>query len=297
MNSPYRSPRREVNHSDAQVRIASDAAKDTAAAKQPSLVVSLIVGFGTHAGVSADIREGIYMIGRDRECQIRPKSHSVSERHCLVQHHSETVRVFDLESEKGTFVNDVRLQPKTWQILNHGDRLRCGKYWFDVAIYLREPQVKLSQLDDGSIDESGEQASDESIDVASMEVESESRAASDYSLMDESDFAMDEFTQSSQPSQSSSKAKSPSKEDVAPPTSPASTGTKPAPTKPTRLPKPKITHKSSSSGWQFSLNLSGPDSLKVWVACIAMVATVGYLGWSLYDLKIGNQPKIVRGID
>jgi pSer/pThr/pTyr-binding forkhead associated (FHA) protein len=293
MNSPFPAPRRKVNPSGTELGIAGNAANGAPSAKQPSLVVSLIVGFGTHAGVSADIREGIYMIGRDRECQIRPKSNSVSERHCLVQHHGETVRVFDLESEEGTFVNDVQLQPKTWQVLNHGDRLRCGKYWFDVAIYLREPQIKLSKLDDGSIDESNEQASDESIDVPSMEDESESRAASDYSLMDESDFAMDEFTQTSQPS-----GPSVSKDSSDRPADNTTPSAKPpTPAKPTRLPKPKINHRSSSSSWQFSLDLGGPDAWKVWVACIVLVATIGYLGWSLYDLKNGNQAKIVRGID
>lgn len=293
MNSPFPAPRRNANHKGTQLGIAGDAASDTPSAKQPSLVVSLIVGFGTHAGVSADIREGLYMIGRDRECQIRPKSHSVSERHCLVQHHGETVRVFDLESDEGTFVNDVQLEPKTWQVLNHGDRLRCGKYWFDVAIYFREPRIKLSQLDDGSIDESNEQASDESIDVPSIEDESESRSEGDYSLMDESDFAMDEFTQTSQPSGAfPSKGSSDSlADDTKPSAKPPTT------TKPTRLPKPKISHRSSSSRWEFSLNLGGPDAWKVWVACIVLVATIGYLGWSLYDLKNGNQAKIVRGID
>ena len=293
MSSPVPAPRRKANHTGPQLGIAGDVASGTPSAKQPSLVVSLIVGFGTHAGVSADIREGIYMIGRDRECQIRPKSHSVSERHCLVQHHNETVRVFDLESDEGTFVNDVQLEPKTWQVLNHGDRLRCGKYWFDVAIYLREPQIKLSKLDDGSCDESNEQASDESIDVASIEDESESRSESDYSLMDESDFAMDEFTQTSQPSGASASKDSPDRSADSSTTSSKS----PPPTKPTRLPKPKISHRSSSSSWQFSLNLGGSDAWKVWVACVVLVATIGYLGWSLYDLKNGNQAKIVRGID
>ncbi len=84
--------------------------------------------------VDADVFEGYYLIGRHDECQIRPKSSSVAERHCLIEHRVGLLRVFDLESETGTFVNDEQLKPKTWRFLSDKDSLRCGKIEFAVSI-------------------------------------------------------------------------------------------------------------------------------------------------------------------
>lgn len=93
--------------------------------------------------------DGYYMIGRHAECQIRPKSRSVSRRHCIVQHAGGKLRVFDLESTSGTRLNEQPVQPRIWIDLNHGDQLRCGKILFDV---------RLEVLDDDTADQSGNDA-------------------------------------------------------------------------------------------------------------------------------------------
>lgn len=103
----------------------------------------LILATGSRAGMVAEIRSGYYMIGRDRVCQIRPKSRSVSRKHCLL--HWETpadseprFRIFDLDSSAGTRVNGTRIPSRTWIELVDGAELRCGKIAFGLVIESRE---------------------------------------------------------------------------------------------------------------------------------------------------------------
>lgn len=84
--------------------------------------------------MTAVIHDGYYLIGRHPECQIRPKSKSVSRRHCLIHHAAGEVRVFDLQSTSGTIVNATRLDPKQWRKLKDDDQLRLGKVVFRLSI-------------------------------------------------------------------------------------------------------------------------------------------------------------------
>jgi predicted component of type VI protein secretion system len=93
--------------------------------------------------MEAPLQLGYYMIGRHKECQIRPKSRSVSRRHCLLHLHEGGLRVLDLDSAAGTYVDAERLQPRSWQKVGHGAMLRCGKMLFQVAI----EQVKAGSAD------------------------------------------------------------------------------------------------------------------------------------------------------
>ncbi len=98
------------------------------------LSIELILTTGSKAGTAAPIQRGYYLIGRHAECQIRPKSRSVSRRHCLLHHGEQGLGILDLRSTRGTHVNDTKIQPQTWTRLHHGDQIRCGKVTFDVAI-------------------------------------------------------------------------------------------------------------------------------------------------------------------
>lgn len=96
--------------------------------------VELITTQGSHAGTAAKIHPGYYLVGRHKECQIRPKSKSVSRRHCLLLHNEDGFGALDLKSTSGTWVNGVRLHPHEWRVLHHGDEIRFGKVCFDVSI-------------------------------------------------------------------------------------------------------------------------------------------------------------------
>ncbi|MEO9591219.1 FHA domain-containing protein [Rhodopirellula bahusiensis] len=99
----------------------------------------LILATGSRAGMVAAIHTGYYMIGRDRVCQIRPKSRSVSRKHCLLHWEKPAdseprFRIFDLDSSAGTRVNGTRVPTRTWIELVDGAELRCGKIAFDLVI-------------------------------------------------------------------------------------------------------------------------------------------------------------------
>ncbi|MGI9474454.1 MAG: FHA domain-containing protein [Rubripirellula sp.] len=94
----------------------------------------LILAVGSRAGLEAPLRAGYYMIGRHNECQIRPKSRSVSRRHCLLHHDEDGLRVMDLDSSAGAYVNSSRLQPRKWYDLSNGSELRCGKVLFQIGL-------------------------------------------------------------------------------------------------------------------------------------------------------------------
>lgn len=98
------------------------------------MTVQLVLGTGSNAGLTAPIHRGYYMIGRHPECQIRPKTRSVSRRHCLLHHDEGVFRVLDLGSTRGTQVNGEKIAPKRWFELADGDELRCGKTTFRVSV-------------------------------------------------------------------------------------------------------------------------------------------------------------------
>jgi len=253
---------------------------DSGANRELQLAVRLVVGSGTHAGVAAEIKQGLYMIGRDRECQIRPKSQSVSARHCLVQHASGIVRVLDLESDRGTFVNEVQLAPKSWRLLNHGDRLRCGKYWFDVAIYLRDEDEESDSIFDSN-----------EVDLLKSELSSVSNAVPIADLFDAENFGFEDSTAITREQQSVDR------DEPYQPVKKSAAAKANAKTQQSQIPKPKIKRSRSSSSRSFSLGFSGPDSWKIVLAIVAVLAVTGYLGWSMYQLQKGNPVKILRGID
>jgi predicted component of type VI protein secretion system len=94
----------------------------------------LVITSGSKAGLAAPIEEGVYLVGRDRMCQIRPYSRSVSRRHCALFKDTETLRVLDLNSTSGTRVNGERIPVRRRVQLFDGDQLRCGNTTFNVII-------------------------------------------------------------------------------------------------------------------------------------------------------------------
>ncbi len=73
-----------------------------------------------------------FLIGRDEDCHLRPKSDLVSRHHCIVFVEPDGVLVRDLGSRNGTFVNDERLAGE--RPLASGDRLCVGPLAFEVRI-------------------------------------------------------------------------------------------------------------------------------------------------------------------
>ncbi len=96
--------------------------------------VKLKVMSGSHEGKEIGITTEKFLIGRSDSCQLRPKSESVSRKHCIIVLQDNRVLIQDLKSRNGTFVNEKRLPTDSAKILRVGDQLRIGKLMFEIVI-------------------------------------------------------------------------------------------------------------------------------------------------------------------
>lgn len=93
-------------------------------------------------------------MGRESSNEICVNDHSISRRHCLIRKENNSVKVIDLESYNGTFVNGV---PVGEQDLNHGDHIAVGSVLFvfltdEIEAATAHAAVELSNVEppDGS---------------------------------------------------------------------------------------------------------------------------------------------------
>lgn len=96
--------------------------------------VSLKVLSGNHEGKLIPVKDEKFFIGRSDSCQLRPKSDSISRRHCAIVQKEGRVLLLDLKSRNGTFVNDKQLLPDKAKVLKSGDRLKIGQLEFEISI-------------------------------------------------------------------------------------------------------------------------------------------------------------------
>jgi pSer/pThr/pTyr-binding forkhead associated (FHA) protein len=73
-----------------------------------------------------------FLIGRDKECQLRPASQMISKRHCAILVKGGKAFVRDFGSTNGTYVNEE--QVKGERELKHDDLLKVGPLQFRVAL-------------------------------------------------------------------------------------------------------------------------------------------------------------------
>jgi hypothetical protein len=81
---------------------------------------------GPHAGEMIQIRRGKLLIGREEDCTLRPDSEFVSRHHCVLLLDDYTLRIRDLGSKNGTFVNGRRIGTSE-TILLHDDMISIGE--------------------------------------------------------------------------------------------------------------------------------------------------------------------------
>lgn len=96
--------------------------------------VKLRVMTGSHEGTEIPISGDKFLIGRSESCQLRPKSDSISRKHCILVIRDGRVLIQDLKSRNGTYVNEKRLPSDRAKILEPGDTLKIGKLLFEVLI-------------------------------------------------------------------------------------------------------------------------------------------------------------------
>ncbi|MEX2287941.1 MAG: FHA domain-containing protein [Planctomycetaceae bacterium] len=96
------------------------------------LRASLVFVDGESAGKTVQLTSRNFLIGRERDCQFRPRCHSVSHHHCVLKTDLFSVRIRDLGSRNGTFVNGHRIHQEV--ILHHSDNVRIGDLRFKIDI-------------------------------------------------------------------------------------------------------------------------------------------------------------------
>lgn len=102
---------------------------------------------GTQDGKLVSVNQEKFVIGRSDECQMRPKSESISRRHCAIVQKEGRILLLDLKSRNGTFVNDKQLDPSKAKVLKNGDKIRVGKLEFEAVLEVgisktKKPEVK-----------------------------------------------------------------------------------------------------------------------------------------------------------
>jgi pSer/pThr/pTyr-binding forkhead associated (FHA) protein len=133
--------------------------------------VMLKVLSGVHEGKLIPIKDEKFLIGRSDSCQLRPKSESISRKHCIFVQKDGRVLLLDLKSRNGTFVNEKQLSPDKAKILKSGDKIRCGTLEFEAVIEVgiansKQPEVQSIKEAAGRMTEQSSLDSRESIDIS-----------------------------------------------------------------------------------------------------------------------------------
>lgn len=93
-------------------------------------MAELIIASGTMKGQRLILPDREVIVGRDEECHMRIASSLISRKHCTLKGTPQGVWVRDLESQNGTYVNDVAISEP--YLMKSGDVLRIGASLFQV---------------------------------------------------------------------------------------------------------------------------------------------------------------------
>jgi pSer/pThr/pTyr-binding forkhead associated (FHA) protein len=115
----------------------------TVAAK-PASVGELQIVSGSCSGQRVRLDFHHFVVGAERDCNLRPLSPLLSRHHCVFKKDEYSLRVRDLGSTNGTFVNGRRIF--TEAILKPGDEVRIADVTFYVVLP-RAPEIIHSKAD------------------------------------------------------------------------------------------------------------------------------------------------------
>jgi pSer/pThr/pTyr-binding forkhead associated (FHA) protein len=101
---------------------------------------------GTLDGKMIAVNMDKFLIGRSEECQLRPKSESISRRHAAIVRKDGRILLIDLKSRNGTHVNNVKLDPSKAKVLKNGDLIQVGSHKFEAVMEVGIDKVKKPEV-------------------------------------------------------------------------------------------------------------------------------------------------------
>ena len=102
--------------------------------------IKLVVVGGKQAGMEIPVRRSKFLIGRGEDCHLRPQSHTISRKHCLIRTDQGTAAIEDCGSTNGTLVNGEKIEQR--REINDGDRIKVGVLELEVRIPASEEVKK-----------------------------------------------------------------------------------------------------------------------------------------------------------
>jgi len=94
------------------------------------MLARLVILTGRHRGARLNLPDKTVIVGRDESCGVRLNTSEVSRQHCTLCVAGGEIRVKDLGSSNGTFVNDQKVTEEA--VLKPGDVLRIGPMQFQM---------------------------------------------------------------------------------------------------------------------------------------------------------------------
>lgn len=131
--------------------------------------MQLQVANGAHKGKLIAVKHDKFLIGRSEDCHLRPKSESISRRHCVILHKEGKILLVDLKSRNGTEVNGKKIDPARAKILKNDDHIKIGKLEFVAVMEAGVKSVKKPEVKD--VKEAAERTAASSTDSRFEEVD------------------------------------------------------------------------------------------------------------------------------
>lgn len=88
---------------------------------------------GEWAGETVDVPQGKFLIGREVDCNLQSQSPFVSRHHCVLLRDEFALRIRDLGSKNGTYINGERIGSGE-PVLSSGDMVSAGIIEFQVIL-------------------------------------------------------------------------------------------------------------------------------------------------------------------